>query len=105
MKSFTRSLVSLSLCCVLIFSFKQGISQTTVFKLSPKENAFMCPFLTPVFMRELTKAGAQDIRKDESMNIHFVVLRDSPLDSIRIYSIASEVGYQSKFFSIEKRQE
>lgn len=63
----------------------------------------MCPFLTPVFMRELTKAGAQDIRKDESMNIHFVVLSESPLDSIRIYTIAGEVGYQSKFFTVEKR--
>ena len=83
-------------------SFSSDCSaQARRFELTPSDNAFMCPFLTPIFMRELTKSGAQEIRKDEQLNIIFFLPLDAPLDSAGIYRIAGEVGFQSKFFTLK----
>jgi hypothetical protein len=94
---------------LLVVSFsllaQQAFSQSTVFQLTPKENAFMCPFLTPIFMKELTEAGAEEIRKDQDLIIHFKVPTNSELDSTEIYRIAGEVGFQSKIFTLQKTEE
>jgi len=69
-------------------------------ELLPKENVFMCPFLTPIFMRELTKSGAQEIRKDDQLVIHYTVDKSSSLDSATVYRIAEKVGFQAKYFTL-----
>jgi hypothetical protein len=80
------------------------IAQTISYRLTSKEKAFMCPFLTPVFMNELTKAGAEDIHKDDKLIIHFDVPMTSSLDSVKVYRIASEVGFLPSFFTLEKTE-
>ncbi|MFN5293950.1 MAG: hypothetical protein ACK5BL_00325 [Flavobacteriales bacterium] len=52
-------------------------------------------------MRELTKSGAQEIRKDDQLNIIFFLPLDATLDSAGVYRIAGEVGFQSKFFTLK----
>jgi hypothetical protein len=79
-------------------------AQTISYKLTSKETAFMCPFLTPVFMNELTKAGAEDMHKDDKLIIHFDVPMTSLLDSVKVYRIASEVGFLPSFFTLEKTE-
>ncbi len=92
---------------VVVFSISElkAQSQKTVFQLTPKANAFMCPFLTPIFMNELTEAGAEELRKDQELVIHFKVPTGSALDSTEIYRIAGEVGFQSKIFTLQKTEE
>lgn len=90
---------------LILFTEQRAFSQSTIYQLTPKENAFMCPFLTPIFMKELTDAGAEEIRKDQELIIHFKVSTTSALDSAEIYRIAGEVGFQSKIFNLKKAEQ
>lgn len=97
--------VRASLICVALFMLIGTTNaQTTSYKLTSREKAFMCPFLTPIFMNELTKAGAQDVRKDEHLIIHLEVPAATALDSINIYRIAGQVGFLPSIFTIEKTE-
>ncbi len=98
---FNRAMLS---CCVFCSVSSVMMAQTTSYKLTSKEKAFMCPFLTPVFMNELTKAGAEDMHKDDKLIIHFDVPMTSSLDSVKVYRIASEVGFLPSFFTLEKTE-
>ena len=71
MNQFKRSFLATLVVVVLTFIGNQSSAQTTIYELTPKANAFMCPFLTPIFMKELSEAGAQELRKDEALVIHF----------------------------------
>jgi hypothetical protein len=105
MKRFEWALRAGILVCVFNSIGIESIAQKTVFKLTPKENAFMCPFLTPIFMNELTESGAEEVRKDQDLVIHFKVPVGSALDSTEVYRIAGEVGFQSKIFTLYKTEE
>jgi hypothetical protein len=101
------------ICClkalVFVMSFgllgQKAFSQSTSYHLTPKANAFMCPFLTPIFMKELTEAGAEELIKDDHLVIHFTVPTGASLDSAEVYRIAGEVGFQSKIFTLQKTRE
>ena len=98
-----NSIVKSSCAAVLflaVFSAQGQVQEKIDVQLLPKENVFMCPFLTPIFMRELTKNGAQEIRKDEQLVIHYTVDKSSPLDSAAVYRIAEKVGFQAKYFTL-----
>lgn len=96
------AVLPIALAILMHLSFSSNCSaQTRKFELTPSDNAFMCPFLTPIFMRELTKSGAQEIRKDDQLNIIFFLPLDATLDSAGVYRIAGEVGFQSKFFTLK----
>ena len=105
MNQFKRSFLATLVVVVLTFIGNQSSAQTTIYELTPKANAFMCPFLTPIFMKELSEAGAQELRKDEALVIHFKVSQSSALDSLTIYRIADEVGFQSTIFTLKKTEE
>jgi len=105
MKMSTRRLKASLMVIAFAFLGQQSFAQASIFELTPKANAFMCPFLTPIFMQELTEAGAQELRKDESLVIHFKVPQSAALDSLTIYRIAGEVGFQSTIFTLKKTEE
>jgi hypothetical protein len=105
MKNLAYSLRALLMVVTFSLFGLQSFSQSTTYHLTPKANAFMCPFLTPIFMNELTEAGAEELKKDMDLVIHFKVSNGSRLDSTEVYSIAGEVGFQSKIFTLQKTKE
>lgn len=105
MKYISCSYKAVMLLIALTFSGLELFSQKTVYQLTPKANAFMCPFLTPIFMNELTEAGAEELRKDPDLRIHFKVPTNAALDSTEIYRIAGEVGFQATIFTLQKSEE
>ena len=52
-------------------------SEPTTFIVEAEANGFMCPFLTPIFMKELERRGAISVIKDDQLRVHVSFPADS----------------------------
>jgi len=75
-------------------------SDSVLVTLTADQNAFMCPFLTPMFMEKLKKSNAISLRKEEDLSIHFT-LSKAEFSEDMIYKIAENVGYMRTLIHIE----
>jgi len=77
------------------------ISSDSVFvTVTADQNAFMCPFLTPMFIEKLKKSNAISLRKEEDLSIHFTLSKVEFSEEM-IYKIAENVGYMRTLIHIE----
>lgn len=77
-------------------------SDSVLVSVTADQNAFMCPFLTPMFMEKLKKSNAISLRKEEDLSIHFT-LSKAEFSEDMIYKIAENVGYMRTLIHIEHR--
>jgi len=75
-------------------------SDSVLVTVTADQNAFMCPFLTPMFMEKLKKSNAISLRKEEDLSIHFT-LSKAEFSEDMIYKIAENVGYMRTLIHIE----
>jgi len=84
------------------YSFSQTKIQYTV---SAEAHALMCPFLSPQFMALLGKNGAEEVYKDDQLQVHFYTSMDKKLSNERIFQLVDQIGYDPKLFKITQVEE
>ncbi len=73
--------------------------------MSAEAHALMCPFLSPQLMDRLSKKGAQDVRKNESLQLLFTTTKEQELTDETLFKLIDAVGYESKNFTITRTYE
>ena len=69
-------------------------SEPIAFIVEAEANGFMCPFLTPIFMKELEQRGAISVIKDDQLRVHVSFPADSNITADDLIRIAENVGYE-----------
>lgn len=69
-------------------------SEPIKFIVEAEANGFMCPFLTPIFMKELEQRGAISVIKDDQLRVHVSFPADSNITADDLKRIAENVGYE-----------
>jgi hypothetical protein len=75
-------------------------SDSLVVKVNGDQNAFMCPFLTPMFLEKLRQNHAVGVHKKEDLSIHFTIQKSDFSEDL-IYKLAENVGYMRSLIHIE----
>ena len=57
------------------------------------------------FMTALGKNGAEDVYKDEQLQVHFYTSIDRKLSDERILQLVDQIGYDPKLFKITRVEE
>ena len=91
---------------LLIIQSSYSFSQTKIkYTVSAEAHALMCPFLSPQLMTTLGKNGAEDVYKDEQLQVHFYTSIDRKLSDERILQLVDQIGYDPKLFKITRVEE
>jgi hypothetical protein len=75
-------------------------SDSVLVKVTADQNAFMCPFLSPMFMEKLKNNYAIGVHKREDLSIHFTISSVNFSEEM-IYKLAENVGYMRSLIHIE----
>jgi hypothetical protein len=75
-------------------------SDSVLVKVTADQNAFMCPFLTPMFIEKLKNNHAIGVHKKEDLSIHFSMSRAEFSEEL-LYKLAENVGYMRSLIHIE----
>jgi hypothetical protein len=75
---------------------RSEISEPIAFIVEAEANGFMCPFLTPIFIKELERRGALSVSKDEYLRVHVSFPSDSSITADDLKRIAENVGYEKE---------
>ncbi|MFM7638015.1 MAG: hypothetical protein ACKO6A_08175 [Bacteroidota bacterium] len=90
-----------------LFLSYNSFTQSTFVKyvLSAEARALMCPFLSPKLIEALEKKGAEQVYKDEELKLHFKTKKENELSDEAILKIIDFVGYDPKYFKIDRIKE
>lgn len=102
MKTFKLLFLLVSFSLLSSLSFGQHKVHYTI---NAEANALMCPFLSPQLMEKLTKKGAENVRKNESLQLLFTTTKEQELSDEALLKLIDDIGYQSKNFTIARSYE
>lgn len=76
---------------------------TLYFEVDADNHAFMCPFLSPIFMGLLEDAGAYWVAKDEVHRVH-VAFPLGSMDEEGVLGLAVKTGYMEEIVTVVRRE-
>ena len=79
------------------------VSDTLYFEVDADNHAFMCPFLSPIFMGLLEDAGAYWVAKDEVHRVH-VAFPEGSMDEQGVLGLAVKTGYMEEIVTVLRRE-
>lgn len=100
-------LLELSTCDVFgnstIKNLNPLASDSIIIALSADNNAFMCPFLSPLFMEKLRQNKAIGVFKNTDLIIRFTIAKLDYTEEL-IYKLAENVGYMRNLIHIVSKE-
>lgn len=100
-------LLKLSTCDVFGSSTIKNLnplaSDSIIVALNADNNAFMCPFLSPLFMEKLRQNKAIGVFKNTDLIIRFTIAKLDYTEEL-IYKLAENVGYMRNLIHIVSKE-
>jgi hypothetical protein len=78
-------------------------SDSMIVALNADNNAFMCPFLSPLFMEKLRQNKAIGVFKNTDLIIRFSIAKLDFTEEL-IFKLAENVGYMRNLIHIETQE-
>jgi hypothetical protein len=84
---------------IQINSKEESLSDSIHVLLTGASNAFMCPFLTPMFIEKLKANKAVGVMKNQDLTIQFTMAKSDFSEEL-ILRIAENIGYMRSFIQL-----
>ncbi len=86
---------------LVVLNFSVWSQEQVKYELNAQEHAFMCPFLSPILMRQLQEKGATEVIKTTDYKLLITFNSALLLTEEEIIQMAIKVGYQREILSIK----
>ncbi len=86
---------------LIVFNLSAWSQEQVKYELNAQEHAFMCPFLSPILMRQLQEKGASEVIKTSDYKLLITFNSSLVLTEEEIMQMAVKVGYQREILSIK----
>jgi len=86
---------------LIVFNVSAWSQEQVKYELNAQEHAFMCPFLSPILMRQLQEKGASEVIMTSDYKLLITFNSSLVLTEEEIMQMAVKVGYQREILSIK----
>ena len=96
-------MVLLMILLISVFIGKaQQKNELRSFEISAQADGFMCPFLTPKFIKEIQSMDSCKVWKSDDLIIHVAFLKPTKITVDELLLAAVKIGYEKKNISVKQ---
>lgn len=80
----------------------EGADTLTIYEIRGDMKAFMCPYLSPVYMDMIERACDCSVQKSTDLIIHVYGRQENDIDEKRLLELAERTGYDARMIHVSK---